>query len=133
MGTFESALLDLEGVSFLSLPLSPSSSSSLSVSPTPCPQSTASLPLTFVSRLNTGHSSKLSVTNDDRSLQIPDRAQYKHVVFGPSRWETDPERDFHFPAIRQLVEDGDWEEARKRVGSTAGIIRQAAAVLEPPA
>lgn len=61
--------------------------------------------------------------------QIPDRPQFKHTVFGPSRWADSSTSQF--PAIRALVEDGRWDEAQRLVDRTAGILSKAAEVLIP--
>ncbi|SPO03990.1 related to glutamate carboxypeptidase II [Cephalotrichum gorgonifer] len=60
---------------------------------------------------------------------IPGRTQFKHVVYGPSRWEDTSTSQF--PAIRALVEDGEWEEVDKLVRKTAGIIADATKLLIP--
>ncbi|KAI1146724.1 Zn-dependent exopeptidase [Nemania diffusa] len=58
---------------------------------------------------------------------IPNRTQFKHVVFGPQLWnELD---DAHFPAIRDVVEAEDWPLAQKLIDRTATIIDQAATML----
>ncbi|KAG6029807.1 hypothetical protein E4U41_000268 [Claviceps citrina] len=59
---------------------------------------------------------------------IPNRTQFKHVVFGPQKWST-----YHvsvFPAIRDTVEAGDWERASLIASKTAAILRRAATVLQ---
>lgn len=61
--------------------------------------------------------------------QIPDRPQFKHTVFGPSRWADSSTSQF--PAIRALVEDGRWDEARALVARTAKIISSATDALIP--
>ncbi|CAI4211882.1 unnamed protein product [Parascedosporium putredinis] len=58
---------------------------------------------------------------------IPERTQFKHTVFGPSRW--DDTAKSQFPGIRALVEDGKWTEANVLVGQTAGLLVKAAEVL----
>ncbi|QUC15876.1 uncharacterized protein UV8b_00117 [Ustilaginoidea virens] len=59
---------------------------------------------------------------------IPNRTQFKHVAFGPQKWSTFDVA--YFPAIRDTVEVGDWELAKLITTKTAGILRQAATVLQ---
>ncbi|KAG6005526.1 hypothetical protein E4U21_007852 [Claviceps maximensis] len=59
---------------------------------------------------------------------IPNRTQFKHVVFGPQKWST---YDISvFPAIRDTVEAGDWDLASRITSKTAAILRHAATVLQ---
>ncbi|PHH74020.1 hypothetical protein CDD82_5154 [Ophiocordyceps australis] len=58
---------------------------------------------------------------------IPNRTQFKHVVFGPQLWSGYDEA--YFPAIRDCVDAGDWELARRVTAKTAAILRQAAETL----
>ncbi|KAK4150059.1 hypothetical protein C8A00DRAFT_46457 [Chaetomidium leptoderma] len=58
---------------------------------------------------------------------IPDRTQFKHVVFGPQLWSTDNEA--HFPGIRDTVMSGNWTLAQLTVDKVAGVLRGAAAGL----
>jgi N-acetylated-alpha-linked acidic dipeptidase len=60
-------------------------------------------------------------------LQIPNRTQFKHVVFGPQLWSGYDEA--FFPAIRDTIEAKDWALAEKTIAKTAEILRNAAAVL----
>lgn len=58
---------------------------------------------------------------------MPNRTQYKHVVFGPelrSRHEV-----AYFPAIRDTILAGDWTLANKTVDKVASILRGAAEKL----
>ncbi|KAM4067015.1 transferrin receptor-like domain-containing protein [Hirsutella rhossiliensis] len=59
---------------------------------------------------------------------IPNRTQFKHVVYGPQLWSGYDEAVF--PAIRDTVEAGDWALARRTTAKTAAILRQAATVLQ---
>lgn len=59
---------------------------------------------------------------------IPNRTQFKHVVFGPQLWSGYDEA--FFPAVRDLVDAGAWEDANKYIAKTAALMKQAAAVLE---
>jgi hypothetical protein len=60
-------------------------------------------------------------------LQIPNRTQFKHVVFGPQLWSGYDEA--YFPAIRDAVESGDWALAKVQVEKTASIIMRASKKL----
>lgn len=63
----------------------------------------------------------------DKMGGIPNRTQYKHVIFGPQLWS--PDEEVHFPAIRDLIEAEDWEGAKTFIQKTAKILRQAAKSL----
>ncbi|KAI1485615.1 peptidase-like protein [Biscogniauxia mediterranea] len=58
---------------------------------------------------------------------IPNRTQFKHVVFGPQKWSGYDEA--YFPAIRDVVEAEDWALAHKIIEKTAAIISNAARTL----
>ncbi|KAL2758885.1 hypothetical protein ACRALDRAFT_1030210 [Sodiomyces alcalophilus JCM 7366] len=62
---------------------------------------------------------------------IPNRTQFKHVVFGPQQWSG--YNATFFPAIRDAIEEGDWDLASKITLKTAGLLRDAARVLVPSA
>ena len=49
-------------------------------------------------------------------------------MFGPQLWSGYDEA--FFPAIRDTVEAGEWDEARRFMAKTAAIMRNAATVLE---
>ncbi|KAI1330961.1 Zn-dependent exopeptidase [Xylariaceae sp. FL0255] len=55
---------------------------------------------------------------------IPNRTQFKHVIFGPQLWSGYDEA--YFPAIRDVVEAEDWPLARSIIDKTAKIISNAA-------
>ncbi|KAH9886900.1 peptidase-like protein [Xylariomycetidae sp. FL2044] len=58
---------------------------------------------------------------------IPNRTQFKHVVFGPQKWSGyDP---VYFPAIRDAIEDEDWDLAQQLVDKTSAIMAKAAESL----
>ncbi|KAI2629497.1 Zn-dependent exopeptidase [Xylaria nigripes] len=58
---------------------------------------------------------------------IPNRTQFKHVIFGPQLWnEAD---DAFFPAIRDVIEAGDWPLAQSIINKTARIITNAGTTL----
>ncbi|CZR61704.1 probable glutamate carboxypeptidase 2 [Phialocephala subalpina] len=58
---------------------------------------------------------------------IPNRTQFKHVVFGPQLWSTDDNE--YFPAIRDAVSAGDWALAQKQVDKAAMILKRASRKL----
>ncbi|KAJ9161742.1 Zn-dependent exopeptidase [Coniochaeta hoffmannii] len=55
---------------------------------------------------------------------IPNRTQFKHIVFGPPLWSTDD--GVQFPAIRDTILSGNWTLANQTVNKVAKIIRDAA-------
>ncbi|KAI9871633.1 MAG: hypothetical protein M1830_002667, partial [Pleopsidium flavum] len=55
---------------------------------------------------------------------LPNRTQYKHIIFAPQAW-SGYDAAF-FPAIRDAVDDGDWALAQEQVRKVAGILRHAA-------
>ncbi|CAM1507425.1 Fc.00g070660.m01.CDS01 [Cosmosporella sp. VM-42] len=59
---------------------------------------------------------------------VPNRTQFKHVVFGPQLWSGYDEA--FFPAIRDIIEAEDWDEAKRYIAKTSAILRQAATELE---
>lgn len=63
----------------------------------------------------------------NRPFQIPNRTQFKHVVYGPQLWSSYDEA--YFPAIRDAVDAGDWQLTETIIQKTAQIIRTAAVGL----
>ncbi|KAH8161963.1 hypothetical protein CIB48_g6290 [Xylaria polymorpha] len=61
---------------------------------------------------------------------IPNRTQFKHVVFGPQLWNEHGD-EAYFPAIMDAVEAHDWVLAQDLVGRVAAVIERAAASLIP--
>lgn len=61
--------------------------------------------------------------NDKDQHGIPGREQYKHIIFGPQLWSGYEEA--YFPAVRDAMEDGDWERAQKMVEKAAKILDRA--------
>ncbi|KAK5996657.1 putative glutamate carboxypeptidase [Cladobotryum mycophilum] len=59
---------------------------------------------------------------------IPNRTQFKHVVFGPQLWSGYDEA--FFPAIRDLVDAQEWSEANRFISKTAALMRKAASILK---
>ncbi|KAI1825474.1 Zn-dependent exopeptidase [Xylaria intraflava] len=58
---------------------------------------------------------------------IPNRTQFKHVVFGPQLWDELDEA--YFPAIRDAIESGDWVFAESMIGRVTAVITKAATTL----
>ncbi|ATY65671.1 glutamate carboxypeptidase [Cordyceps militaris] len=58
---------------------------------------------------------------------IPNRTQFKHIVFGPPLLSTNDEA--LFPAIRDLIEAEDWTGAKDVMAKTAALLRHAGALL----
>lgn len=58
---------------------------------------------------------------------IPNRTQFKHVIFGPQLWSGYDEA--YFPAIRDAVDAEDWPLVQKIIDKTAAIITNAARSL----
>ncbi|AEO66500.1 63dc960e-caa0-4dae-a5ea-cc7f3f70a6a6 [Thermothielavioides terrestris] len=67
------------------------------------------------------------------SAGIPNRTQFKHVLFGPQLWggadADNDEGSYFFPSIRDAVATGNLTLAQLTVDKVAGIIKQAAANL----
>lgn len=59
--------------------------------------------------------------------QLPNRTQYKHVIFAPQAWAGYDAA--YFPGIRDAVDDGNWVLARDQVEKVAGILERAARKL----
>ncbi|KAK2006315.1 PA domain-containing protein [Colletotrichum eremochloae] len=59
---------------------------------------------------------------------MPDRPQFKHVIFGPQVWSGN--KPVTFAGIRDAVEAGNWELANNMVEKTARIIRNATTMLQ---
>ncbi|KAK4213448.1 hypothetical protein QBC37DRAFT_171724 [Rhypophila decipiens] len=55
---------------------------------------------------------------------VPNRTQFKHVIFGPQLWSSYDEA--YFPAIRDLIAAGEFDKAKETVHKVAGILKQAA-------
>ncbi|EEH04773.1 glutamate carboxypeptidase [Histoplasma capsulatum G186AR] len=58
---------------------------------------------------------------------IPNRTQFKHVIFGPQAWSGNDETSF--PAIRDAIDSGDWTEAQKWIEKISRIITDASIAL----
>ncbi|OAX82630.1 hypothetical protein ACJ72_03023 [Emergomyces africanus] len=58
---------------------------------------------------------------------IPNRTQFKHVIFGPQAW-SDYDEAF-FPAIRDAIDAGDWTETQEWINKVSKIITDASIAL----
>lgn len=58
---------------------------------------------------------------------IPNRTQFKHVLFGPQLWSGYDEA--YFPAVRDAVEAGDWAGAQQQLDKAAALITRASKKL----
>ncbi|KAL8805798.1 MAG: hypothetical protein Q9182_001710 [Xanthomendoza sp. 2 TL-2023] len=66
--------------------------------------------------------------NKTPTTQLPDRPQFKHIIFAPQRWGDNNHhghRTDYFPGVRDAVEDGQWEVAQKQLDQAARILRWA--------
>jgi hypothetical protein len=54
--------------------------------------------------------------------QIPNRTQFKHVLFGPQVWSNG---QACFPYVVDAVAAGDWTLAKTQVEKTAAILKRA--------
>ncbi|KAF6830892.1 glutamate carboxypeptidase [Colletotrichum plurivorum] len=59
---------------------------------------------------------------------IPNRSQFKHVIYGPQAWPGN--KPVTFPAIRDAIDAGDWKLASKLVEKTARVIQNATEMLQ---
>lgn len=62
---------------------------------------------------------------------LPNRTQFKHVLFAPQLWSGYDEG--FFPAVRDAVDEGQWDAAAEQVKKIAGILETAARRLTDPA
>lgn len=51
---------------------------------------------------------------------MKDREQFKHVLFAPQKWSGYD--GAFFPAVRDAIEDDDWDRAYKAVDKAAELI-----------
>jgi hypothetical protein len=61
---------------------------------------------------------------------LANRTQYKHVIFAPQKWSGYDEA--FFPGIRDAIDDGDFEEAKRQVKKVGDILMNAARNLTAP-
>ena len=64
-----------------------------------------------------------------RRYGVPRREQFRHVVYGPSAWGGAVQEAEAFPAVRDAVEEGDWEGAQRMVERAARLLRRAGRML----
>jgi N-acetylated-alpha-linked acidic dipeptidase len=75
--------------------------------------------------------SDLQLRNDANANQLPGRTQFKHIIFGPSRYDAS-ESNYIFPFIRDAIErhtfgeSKDWKDTEKQIKKTADILNRAA-------
>ncbi|KAL2028469.1 hypothetical protein VTO58DRAFT_109499 [Aureobasidium pullulans] len=69
----------------------------------------------------------LPTTGEQGPYGVPGREQYKHVIFGPQLW--DGYAAAFFPAVRDAVAEGRWEDAQQQLERAARILKQAAVKL----
>ncbi|KAI9929106.1 hypothetical protein ASPWEDRAFT_25049 [Aspergillus wentii DTO 134E9] len=65
----------------------------------------------------------------DEGGGIPNRTQFKHVIFGPQLW-SGYDVTF-FPAIRDSIDAGDWNQTQTWIDKVATIIDRASDLLIP--
>ncbi|KAL9036311.1 MAG: hypothetical protein Q9214_006194, partial [Letrouitia sp. 1 TL-2023] len=58
---------------------------------------------------------------------IPGREQFKHIIFAPQAWNGYDVA--YFPAVRDALDEGEWELAQRQVDKAAGILSNAAKKL----
>ncbi|PGH27465.1 hypothetical protein AJ80_00945 [Polytolypa hystricis UAMH7299] len=58
---------------------------------------------------------------------IPNRTQFKHVIFGPQTWSGYDEA--FFPAIRDAIDSGNWTETQRWIDRVSGILHMASTRL----
>ncbi|KAI4166165.1 MAG: hypothetical protein LQ342_000051 [Letrouitia transgressa] len=54
---------------------------------------------------------------------IPGREQFKHIIFAPQAWSGYDVA--YFPAVRDAVDEGEWELAQRQADKAAGILSNA--------
>jgi Transferrin receptor-like dimerisation domain len=65
--------------------------------------------------------------NSSNDCQIPNRTQFRHVIFGPELWAGyDPSI---FPAIRDSINTGNWTLTQHWIDRVANVIHYAGNML----
>lgn len=59
--------------------------------------------------------------------QLPNRTQFKHVIFAPQAWSGYDEA--YFPAIRDAIDSGNWTETQRWIDRVADILTTASLEL----
>ncbi|KAF3491556.1 glutamate carboxypeptidase 2 [Arthroderma uncinatum] len=57
---------------------------------------------------------------------VPNRTQYKHMIYSPQLWPEKPEDATYFPAIRDAMDSGDWTQTQVWIEKVSKIINNAA-------
>ncbi|EEQ27900.1 putative glutamate carboxypeptidase II [Microsporum canis] len=57
---------------------------------------------------------------------VPNRTQYKHMIYSPQLWLEKPEDATYFPAIRDAMDSGDWVQTQAWIDKVSKIITNAA-------
>lgn len=70
------------------------------------------------------HLLDLPPPEEGREGGVPGRTQFKHVIYGPQKWSGYDEA--FFPAVRDMIDEGEWEEAQRQVEIVAGVLGHAA-------
>lgn len=61
---------------------------------------------------------------------LPNRPFYKNIIFGPALWtQNDNDDSWSFPAVRDAIEDGDWQRAQEELDIVAKVLDQSAALF----
>ena len=63
----------------------------------------------------------------DEGGGLPNRTQFKHVIFAPQAWSGYDEA--FFPGVRDAVDEGNWDLAQVQVEKVARILKSAAEAL----
>ncbi|KAK2770019.1 hypothetical protein FQN53_005719 [Emmonsiellopsis sp. PD_33] len=63
----------------------------------------------------------------DKDGGIPNRTQFKHVIFGPQAWSGYDEA--FFPAIRDAIDSGNWTETQRWIDRVSFILSDASIAL----
>ncbi|EFQ98143.1 N-acetylated-alpha-linked acidic dipeptidase 2 [Nannizzia gypsea CBS 118893] len=65
----------------------------------------------------------------DEGGGVPNRTQYKHMIYSPQLWPENPEEATYFPAIRDAMDSGDWTQTQVWIDKVSKIITNAAVNL----
>ncbi|KAK2878224.1 hypothetical protein FQN49_001051 [Arthroderma sp. PD_2] len=69
------------------------------------------------------------VSSSNLAPQVPNRTQYKHMIYSPQLWPEKTEDATYFPAIRDAMDSGDWVETQAWIDKVSKIITNAATRL----
>lgn len=59
--------------------------------------------------------------------QVPNRTQFKHIIFAPQAWSGYDEA--YFPAIRDAIDSANWTETQRWIDRIADILTKASMKL----